>query len=490
MNLLSGTRLQTALVVVLFLTSLAALVLNGVWPLLLPAREIQTRATLREASRRMADQAAPIAEALNGGDGILFDDLSRQLHQVAERSLADFPGVEGGFYLNDGDRFAGYAFPTEESHPDPPLKPDKKKGPPAKPEAKPEPPPKPKGKPAQKPHARADPPPKEAPVIRGQAQQSVGLPPGEFLASVQDVGPSRVAFVTEPVGGRRPAALVTWVMFRVKRPEEADARLPGYVASSALALSGIAVALLLTWRLGRTLRRQRREQEQLRDELRRAEHLAGLGRLLAGVAHEVRNPLAAIRSTVQLWQRLPDEARTPASLEGVLGAVDRLNAIVTRLLYFSRADEPGNEPVDLNVLLGEVLDLLHAQAEGQGVVFERDFAADVLPVAGPAAALCQVALNLLTNALQAIPHGGRLRCATRYDGRTRTAEVRVSDTGPGVPAEDRRHLFEPFFTTRPDGTGLGLALCREIVARRGGRIALEEEPGWGATFVVVLPVLS
>jgi hypothetical protein len=351
MSLLSGTRLQAALAVILFLASLAALLLNGVWPLLLPGREARVRATLREASRRLAQDAAPVAADLAGGDGLPFDDLSRRLRQVTERTLADFPGVESGFYLDDGDRFVGYAFPNEPPRPDPPAKGDAK-GDPPKPKGKDGPKPKEKDGPKPKP-PRNDPPPRETPVIRGQAQQSVGLPPGEFLASVQDVGPSRVACVTEPVGGRRPAPLVTWVMFRLTRPDEPDGRLTGYVVSSALALSGIAVALLLAWNLGSSLRRQRREQEQLRDELRRAEHLAGLGRLLAGVAHEVRNPLAAIRSTVQLWQRLPDAARTPASMDAMLAAVDRLDAIIAHLLHAYRAAEPGREPLDLSALLHE-----------------------------------------------------------------------------------------------------------------------------------------
>jgi signal transduction histidine kinase len=135
------------------------------------------------------------------------------------------------------------------------------------------------------------------------------------------------------------------------------------------------------------------------------------------------------------------------------------------------------------------LNLLEAQAASQSVVIERDLDPGLPGVSGSATALRQVFLNLATNALQAMPHGGRLHCRTRYDQPNRTVEVWFGDTGPGIAPDVRKHLFEPFFTTRPDGTGLGLALCREIVLQHGGQIELNAEMP-GANFRVVLPVVG
>jgi len=283
-------------------------------------------------------------------------------------------------------------------------------------------------------------------------------------------------------------------MFRVTKPEDLARQVVRYQVSTGLALGGIMLAVVLTLNLGRTLQqhrldqeRLRREQERLREELRRSGHLAGLGKLLAGVAHEVRNPLAGIRSTVQLWERLPETSRTPTSMAAVIHAVDRLNDIVTRLLYFSRADSTERQAVQVNQVLLETLELLRAQAATQSVSLECDFEEGLPAVLGAASALRQVFLNLATNALQAMPSGGRLCCTTGFQPATKTVEVRFADTGPGISPEEQQHLFEPFFTTRPEGTGLGLALCREIVLQHGGRIELLPGVGSGATFRVVLP---
>ncbi len=451
---LFSTRVQTVVVIVLFALSLGTLLFNQYSPWLDPEREPQIREQLRDASRRMAEAVpATVVERAAHSD----EDVNPILQEVAARILADCPSVEGGFYIAEDDRFAGYAFPTNE-HPSAP------------------------------PHSRSEPPPLEAPYIRLQAQQSLQVEAGQQLVSTRDVEASRVMFLSEPVGARRPAPLATWVMFRLTGPKQLAGKARHYAASMSLALGGLSLSLVLTWNLRRTLRRQRQEQERLRDELRHSEHLAALGRLLAGVAHEIRNPLAGIRSTVQLWQRLPEQARTPESMDAVVGAVDRLNAIVGRLLYFSRADHAERRLVDLNKLVNESLDLLAAQAGGQGITVERDLAANLPPVMASTNALREAILNLFTNAFQAMPQGGRLRCGTRFRPEASLIEFRVADTGPGVAEKVRPHLFEPFVTTRPDGTGLGLALCREIIQGHGGRIEVEASGPSGTTFLVILPV--
>ncbi len=467
-------RWQVALVLLLFVGSLAILLVSQLTFFWLPQREAGAREQVRAASRRMAAEAEEVLRRFPLVEGHKVPkELHPELYAITRRVLADAPDVEGGFYLGNGfDQFTGYAFPTRPGSEPPHLKgprgPHKKGGPP----------------PPEQPDRR-EPPPLEEPLIRLQARQTLDLEPGVGArVDVREVGPSLVMVATEPIGPRRPALAATWVMVRLTGPEHEQDRARRYLASTGLALGGVLLALLLAANLGRSLRHERIQRDRLREELRRAEHLASLGRLLAGVAHEVRNPLAGIRSTLQLWQRLPDQARPPDSMDALLGAVDRLESLVSRLLYFARSGYDNPRPVDLNALVRETVALLAARAQGQGVSWQVDLEAKLPAVPGSSQALHQVVLNLVTNALQAMPAGGRCSCRTRAleGGRV---ELQVGDTGPGVPAAARAHLFEPFFTTRPEGTGLGLALCREIVVQHGGTI--EFEPGPGAVFRVTLP---
>jgi two-component system sensor histidine kinase HydH len=151
-------------------------------------------------------------------------------------------------------------------------------------------------------------------------------------------------------------------------------------------------------------------------------------------------------------------------------------------------DNAERRPIDLNHLLTETLDLVKAQAAEQGIRLEPPFGANLPPVSGSASALGQVVLNLVSNAMQAMPQGGCLTVSTSYRPESRQVELLFSDTGPGISEGDRSHLFEPFFTTRPAGTGLGLALCREIVANHKGTIEYVTRDSSGAAFRILLPI--
>ncbi|MFO0699185.1 MAG: ATP-binding protein [Nitrospira sp.] len=457
MTRLWTARVQGGVALLLFLGSVATLLYNtlmgGAWP----QRERLMQAKLEEASHRMAESADPMIAAARQNHSLDDRSFHHTLARVTNAVLSHYPDIEGGFYLADSDRFSGYGFPTSQTHHLPPP-------------------------------GRTDPPPLEISLIRGLAQQS--LSEMQSLVTVRQVGPSRVMVATEAVGGERPAQAATWTMVRLTGPEQLGGQLRRYQISVALALGGFALALLLMLNMSRSMARQRASEEQLREELRRAEHLASLGRLVAGLAHEIRNPLAGIRSTIQLWQRRPDPARTGDAMKTVLHETERMNAILTRLLQLARSDRAERQANDMNALIGETVRLLEAQAAAQGVDITVESAPGLPKVWGSSAALRQVLLNLTTNALQAMPQGGRLSYRSRQGTSQATIEIDVTDTGSGVAPEHRSHLFEPFFTTRPDGTGLGLALCREIISQHGGQVLLRTDAEPGTTFTMILPAMG
>lgn len=455
MSRIWSTGLQGGLIVALLFGSIGTLLYNAYSAATLPQRELQIRASLQEASRLMAESADLMLRSLSRQKPEQLEELHQALASVANQVLTTFPGIEGGFYLRDANRFSGYSFPTAGG-----LHPSEL--------------------------SRTDPPPLETSLIRQQAQQS--LSEQTPLFTVRDVGPSRVMIVTEAIGSERPAPAATWGMIRLTGPEQLQSQLHRYELSVGLALAGLALALVLTFTLSQSLARQRSVQARLKEELRRSEQLASLGKMLAGVAHEIRNPLAGIRSTIQLWQRFPDQTHITGSVDAVLQATERLNEILTRLLHFARVEHAERRPIQMNELVGETFKLLEAQAAAQGVSLDSDLEQGLPPVLGSPTALRQALLNLATNALQAMPNGGRLHCRTGEQKQARTVEITITDTGSGISPKDQEHLFEPFFTTRPEGTGLGLALCREIVLQQGGVIELDTRSNPGATFRVILPM--
>jgi signal transduction histidine kinase len=306
------------------------------------------------------------------------------------------------------------------------------------------------------------------------------------LSVVEDIPPYTIAIRTAPVRVNGRVVAATWTMTRLVDPIYIDQSARGYRWFAGLALAGIALSLVLTVRLARTVGRQAAERERLRTELRRSERLAALGKLIAGVAHEVRNPLAGIRGITQLWRRglgLGNEG-----FDHLIDEVDRLEGIVSRLLQFSRADAQDLTPGDLNLVAAEAARLAEDRAREQEIRVELDLEPDLPPIQMAPPALVQVLRNLTTNALQVMPRGGVLRLATRLDAARGTVVASVADDGPGLSDEVLSHLFEPFFTTKAEGTGLGLAIAREIALAHRGELRAQNRPGGGAVFTLTLPV--
>lgn len=238
----------------------------------------------------------------------------------------------------------------------------------------------------------------------------------------------------------------------------------------------------------------RQQQDRLR-RLYRAERLAAAGQLAAGVAHEIRNPLTAIRSTIQYLLRDYPEGSPKRELIGeLLGEVDRIDRTVNGLLSLTRSSPFNPEPVDVVGLLEQLLVLVRVQAERQAVRIEEHYDRRRLCVLGEANQLKQLFLNLFVNALQAMPQGGTLSVSATGSSSVWSPhgwlQITVQDTGIGIPPENLDKVFDPFFTTKRDGTGLGLFLGYGIVERHGGEIEIQSRVGEGTTVTIRLPLIK
>jgi two-component system, NtrC family, sensor histidine kinase HydH len=222
------------------------------------------------------------------------------------------------------------------------------------------------------------------------------------------------------------------------------------------------------------------------------DRLVSLGELSAYVAHEIRNPLTGIRTTVQfVGSKFKHSDPRREDLDDVIRELDRIEQIITGLLMFARPPAPRPQPCDLHQVLDKTLDLLEGQLADAQVTLARESAEELpLVIVDPDLAQ-QVFLNLSLNAVQAMPEGGELHVATgirRYRTRRSMVDVSFGDTGVGIPKELMEKIFDPFFTTRSMGTGLGLSISVQIVRDAGGVITAKNNSGGGATLRVSFPV--
>ena len=253
------------------------------------------------------------------------------------------------------------------------------------------------------------------------------------------------------------------------------------------------------------VKRATAELEETQKQLFQSEKLAALGKLSAGIAHEIRNPLTSIKILIH---SLVDEMATETSREKDLvvieGEIQRVNKIIKQFLDFARPREPALEPIDIREVLEHTATLLGYEMEAQEILLRKDFPPELPRVLADKEQMMQVFLNLMLNAIQAMPQGGQLHLAGRVfperlqtvkekrlapgEGRGNFVEIAIADTGSGIPEEIKGKLFEPFFSTKEEGIGLGLSIAQRIVEQHGGRIRAENMPGKGAVFSVNLPV--
>ncbi|MGI9102478.1 MAG: sensor histidine kinase [Terriglobales bacterium] len=236
------------------------------------------------------------------------------------------------------------------------------------------------------------------------------------------------------------------------------------------------------------LRESREEIERLHNtQMTRAEHLATLGELAAGLAHEIRNPLAGIAGVMDIIGRdLPEKSPARAVLKDVKHEVMRVNRIVTDLLETARPKPPDFRAADLNATTEHAVIFARQQALSKPVKVELHKSEPLPLVEHDPGQIQQVLLNLVLNAIQAIDGAGQVRVKTEaQDG---LAYVTVEDTGHGIDPEDLPNIFRPFYTTKGHGTGLGLSLARRIVEDHGGRLTVSSVLGKGSTFLVSLPL--
>ncbi len=292
-----------------------------------------------------------------------------------------------------------------------------------------------------------------------------------------------------------------FILVLVKEPAEVMAG--WFTLKSELLLVlvvSVVVILIVSFRATGLVVDRIREADQKRESYHmEAEHtakLASLGRLAAGVAHEINNPLAIInekagllKDLVQLSKKYHDQEKLLAQVDSILRSISRCRDITHRLLGFAKRMDVKVETIYLNELLQEVLGFLEKEAFHRNIKVNFNLAPDLAPIAHDRGQLQQVFLNIINNAFEAVKDGGHITIATKEnETEPGSVEVTIEDDGHGIHPDELKHIFEPFYTRgKEQGTGLGLSISYGIVAKCGGDIRVESEVGKGSTFTVVLP---
>jgi len=304
--------------------------------------------------------------------------------------------------------------------------------------------------------------------VRGRAIWDLFLVP-------EEVGPVRAAFTTLRGGDAPNRHENYWVA------KDGARRLISWTNTAILDRTG-AVEYIIGTGLDIT------EITRVQDQLLRTERLAELGTLASGMAHEIGTPMNVILGRAEYLIQRTQEETTKKGLETIVGQVERITKIMNQLLTFARRRPSERRPMDISWTVQDILEVLRERLARHRIQVETTFAPSLPLVYADPDQMSQVLLNLVINAIHAMPEGGTLRLGLRPKGQQMT--LTVTDTGHGIPRGDLEKIFVPFFTTKEvgKGTGLGLTVVQGIIQEHGGSIEVDSEPGRGTTFTITLPL--
>jgi signal transduction histidine kinase len=221
-------------------------------------------------------------------------------------------------------------------------------------------------------------------------------------------------------------------------------------------------------------------------QIMQSEKLASLGQLAAGIAHEIRNPLGIISGSAETILKQNDQETWQEMARYIVEESERINSMINNFLSFGRLKEPQFQSCDLVDLLSRTLQLLTPQARSGNIDIVSEIPKEPILVRVDPAQMQQALMNIVLNALEAMPEGGVCNVVLSKNGKDRVM-IRLSDTGPGISREDASRIFDPFFTTKDRGTGLGLSIAHTIVENHGGTISVASRPTKGTNFTINLP---
>ncbi len=426
----------------------------------------------------------------------ISDKVDSDLKRITSRVLTDLPGMEGGFYFPEIGKFLGYDYPTS-------------------------PPPIPV----------YGPPPRSYDIILEQLK--VCIETKQQVTHVHQFDPAIFPLTTKPIFRNGEVIGGIWARVHLER-EMPVAKIRSFFSSTAIiAMVGFLLVAFAFFRFRRnlnllkmdiarieenpeyrikelpgvfgsiggyvnkmvsTLSSEHEQRQKLERELIQKDKMATLGSLISGVVHEVKTPLAIIKTRIQIWQQeirkdqlQKNKLLDTESFQMVVDEIDRLTRLVKRLLAFSKSVSPDFQPLNLHDVFQRAASMVLVNHDFE---LKTNFAHDVPLIRGDAGAIEQVFINVLNNAIESMPMGGSVTCETIRDNENKTVIILIKDEGSGIPDNMHLKILEPFFTTKSQGVGLGLSICKEIIISHNGKMEFLNNSPHGAIVKIVLPLKS